>query len=56
MEMNVVIEVGDMVEIDCEDYCGFAYIRAWHARGAYVSTTRTNKEFFVLTRAIVELR
>jgi hypothetical protein len=51
-----MVEIGDKVTIDCEMYCGPAYVRAWHERGAMVSIDRFGKEFFVLTRAIVELR
>lgn len=52
----MTVEIGDKVTIDCEDYCGFAFIRSWHPRGAFVSKDRCGAEFFVLTRAIVELR
>lgn len=39
----MVVEVGDVVDIDCEDYCGKAFIRSWHPRGAYVSIGRTGR-------------
>ena len=51
-----MVEIGDKVTIDSEGYCGTAYVREWNERGAYVSVERTSKPFFVLTRAIVELR
>jgi hypothetical protein len=53
----MTVEIGDKVEIDCEMYCGVAYVLSWTLTGAYVSLReRGNKPFFVLTRAIVEIR
>lgn len=51
-----MVELGDKVTIECEGYCGPAYILEWVARGALISVERFGKTFFVLTRAIVELR
>jgi len=50
------VEIGHKVKIDSEGYVGPAYIREWHARGAYVSTDRFGDTFFARFKDIVELR